>query len=264
VRPVLLAALVALAGCAAEEPRRRSAPSAPVVVAGVPIPRAELDRRSRAFADRHLIRVAEVRAFVARQAIDERWAVRDAATLGVTPSEDEVDAAVARARRERGAPEAALRERVRGELAARAVGDHTLRTTTSDRAYGAAFLARHERRLAATACRGPYDPGDRCPGGRGERTERRIPLGVGVLVEYRAEAADELQIELAPLLGLDMEDPERAYATAARRLRRRAPRVRLQHSAYAVYVHGDSRADLVAAARVAHRMALGHPTPLVD
>src|SRR4051794_30240860 len=70
---------------------------APITIDGVGITRAELESRAEAFARDQGLALAAARPYVAREAIDERWAVRDARADGVLPSDGAVDAALTRA-----------------------------------------------------------------------------------------------------------------------------------------------------------------------
>jgi hypothetical protein len=222
---------------------------------------------------------------VTRLVIDERWAVRDAAALRVPVPEPAIDAALERVRREWaprpwadllaffGATDATLRERVRGELSARAVADATLRRTHTDAAYGRAFIRRYAHRRARTACLRPWAVADRCPGvKRLGDDESWIDLGVGRLMSFNHRGQPELELDLAPLLGIRSGDPSgRGYRNAEHRLRRAvrrrsaalARRVKFAYDAYNVYVRG-SRADEIAVARVAHRMVLGRRVPVLQ
>src|SRR4051812_20846063 len=80
-----------------------------------------------------------------------------------------------------GMTDAEVRERVRGELAARALADRGLSRTPSARAYGRYFVARAARRRARTRCHSPYAPLDRCLHGRDHVGERSLPLGIAEL-----------------------------------------------------------------------------------
>ncbi len=260
-------------------------PAMPVVIAGAGVPRDELQARAVAFDEHQSFSgLAAVRPYVTRLVIDERWAVRDALKLRVPVSEAAIDAALDRVRREWaprpwadllaffGATDASLRERVRGELSARAVADATLRRTRTDAAYGRAFIRRYAHRRARTACLRPWAVADRCPGvKRLGNDESWLNLGVGRLMAFNHPDRVELQLDLAPLLGIRSGDPSgRGYRNAEHRLRRAvrrrsaalARRVKFSYDAYSVYVRG-SRSDQIAVARVAHRMALGHRVPVL-
>jgi hypothetical protein len=260
--------------------------SMPVVVAGAGVPRDELQARAVAFDERQSFSgLAAVRPYVTRLVIDERWAVRDAMALRVPVSEAAIDAALDRMRREWaprpwadllaffGATDASLRERVRGELSARAVADATLRRTHTDAAYGRAFIRRYSHRRARTACRRPWAVADRCPGvKRLGDDESWIDLGVGRLMSFNHRGRVQLELDLAPLLGIRvLGPPERSYRNAEHRLRRAvrrrsaalARRVKFAYDAYNVYVSG-SRADEIAVARVVHRMVLGRRVPVLQ
>ena len=260
-------------------------PAMPVVAAGAGVPRDELQARAVAF-DEHqsFAGLAAVRPYVTRLVIDERWAVRDALTLRVSVSEAAIDAALDRVRREWapqssadllaffGATEGSLRERVRGELSARAVADATLRRTHTDAAYGRAFIRRYAHRRARTACLRPWTVADRCPGvKRLGNDESWLNLGVGRLMSFNRPDRVELELDLAPLLGIRSDEPSgRGYRNAEHRLRRAVRRrsaalgrrVKFSYDAYSVYVRG-SRADQIAVARVAHRMVLGRRVPVL-
>src|SRR4051794_11667401 len=220
--------------------------NAPVVIAGTVVPRGELATRAKAFGHNQGLDLRPASAYVAREAIDERWAVRDARLAGVLPSHADVDAALARAADGNsieqitayyGMTEAELRDRVRGELAARALADRVLSRTRSARAYGQYFLARADRRQTRTRCRTPFAPLDRCLQGHDHDGERSVPLGVA---ELRDRGRHILAIDLAPLLGLDIDPAGDAYRRARERLRRAisqasrtlAGRVRLSNDAY--------------------------------
>jgi len=260
-------------------------PAMPVVVAGAGVPRDELQARAVAFDEHQSFSgLAAVRPYVTRLAIDERWAVPDALKLRVPVSESAIDAALDRVRREWaprpwadllaffGATDASLRERVRGELSARAIADATLRRTDTDAAYGRAFIRRYAHRRARTACLRPWAVADRCPGvKRLVNDESWLDLGVGRLMSFNRPDLVELQLDLAPLLGIRSDDPSgRGYRNAEHRLRRAvrrrsaplARRVKFSYDAYNVYVRG-SRADQIAVARVAHRMVLGRRVPVL-
>jgi hypothetical protein len=260
-------------------------PAMPVVVASAGVPRDELQARAVAFDEHQSFSgLAAVRPYVTRLAIDERWAVRDALTLRVPVSESAIDAALDRVRREWaprpwadllaffGATDASLRERVRGELSARAVADATLRRTHNDAVYGRAFIRRYAHRRARTACLRPWAVADRCPGvKRLGNDESWLNLGVGRLMSFNRPDLVELELDLAPLLGIRSGDPSgRGYRKAEHRLRRAvrrrsatlARRVKFSYDADKVYVRG-SRADQVAVARVAHRMVLGRRVPIL-
>lgn len=250
--------------------------TAPVIVAGTSIPSGELTARAQAFARNQFLDLRTASAYVAREAIDERWAVRDARVIGLLPTDADVDAALARVAHgesmERitayyGMTAAELRERVRGELAARVLADRALSATQSGRAYGRYFLARAARRRARTRCRSPFAPLDRCLHGRDHSDERSTPLGIA---ELRNRGRHTLAIDLAPLLGIETDPAGRGYRRASERLRRAisqtsralARRVRLANDAYGVYVQGKT-ADEIAVARIAHRLVRGHPTPVL-
>jgi hypothetical protein len=276
----MLALLAVLAAGAAPTP------ALPVVVARAGVPRDVLQARAVAF-DTHqsFSGLAAVRPYVTRLVIDERWAVRDAVALDVAVPEARIDAALERVRREWaprpwadllaffGATESSLRERVRGELSARAVADATLRRARTDAAYGRAFIARYARRRAGTACLRPWAVADRCPGVKGlGDDESWLDLGVGRLMSFNHPGIEELELNLAPLLGIRAGDPpERAYRNAEHRLRRavrhRSPalarRVKFSYDSATVYVDG-SRADEIAVARIAHRMVLGRRVPVLQ
>ncbi len=260
-------------------------PAMPVVIAGAGVPRDELQARAVAFDEHQSFSgLAAVRPYVTRLAIDERWAVRDALRLRVPVSESAIDAALDRVRREWaprpwadllayfGATDASLRERVRGELSARAVADATLRRTQTDAAYGRAFIRRYAHRRARTACLRPWAVADRCLGvKRLGHDESWLNLGVGRLMSFNRPDLVELQLDLAPLLGIRSDDPSgRGYRKAEHRLRRAvrrrsaslARRVKFSHDAYNVSVRG-SRPDQIAVGRVAHRMVLGRRVPVL-
>ena len=260
-------------------------PGVPVVVAGAGVPRDELQARAVAFDEHQSFSgLAAARPYVTRLVIDERWAVREALTLRVPVSEAAIDAALDRARREWaprpwadllaffGATDASLRERVRGELSARAVADARLRRTHTDAAYGRAFIRRYAERRARTACLRPWAVADRCSGvKRLGNDESWLNLGVGRLMSFNHPNRVELELDLAPLLGIRSGDPSgRGYRTAERRLRRAvrrrsaalARRVTFSYDADKVYVRG-SRADEIAVARIAHRMVLGRRVPVL-
>jgi hypothetical protein len=260
-------------------------PAMPVVIARAGVPRDELQARAVAFDEHQSFSgLAAVRPYVTRLVIDERWAVRDALALGVPVSEARIDAALERVRREWaplpwsellaffGATDASLRERVRGELSARAVADATLRRTHTDTAYGRAFISRYASRRARTACLRPWAVADRCPGVKGlGNDESWLNLGVGRLMSFNHPDRVLLEVNLAPLLGIRASGPpEFGYRIAEHRLRRAvrrrsaalARRVKFSHDSLNVYVHG-SRADEVAVAHVAHRMVLGRRVPVL-
>lgn len=277
-RPLLLTVLVALATAVPASPAAAAGP-APVTVEGIGIPRAELESRAKAFGHDQALPLASARPYVAREAIDERWAVRDARAAGVLPSDAAVDAALTRAAYGQpietvdayyGLTTPQLRERVRGELAARALADRALRRTHSIAAYGRYFLAQHVRRAAHTACHSPFAPLDRCRGGRDHDGERTTPMGIASLIGK--DHPYSLEINLAPLLGITAKEPDGSdYRQARNRLQRAivrlskplAARVKLSNDAYAVYVGGGDRADDIAVAWVAHHLVLGHLTPVL-
>jgi hypothetical protein len=225
-----------------------------------------------------------VQPYVTRLVIDERWAVPDALALGVPVSEARIDAALGRVRREWaprpwaeflaffGATDVSLRERVRGELSARAVADATLRRTHTDATYGRAFIARYAHRRARTACLRPWAVADRCPGVKGlGNDESWLNLGVGRLMSFNHPDIEELELNLAPLLGIRASDPpELAYRNAEHRLRRAvrrrsaalARRVKFSYDSLNVYVNG-SRTDEIAVAHIAHRMVIGRRVPVL-
>jgi hypothetical protein len=239
-----------------------------VVVAGTPVPQAELEARAQAFAHNQALSVRSAAPVVARQALDERWALHDARELHLVPSDAQVDAAITAAgtpdflTRWTGLTGEPLRTRVRSELAERALADRALARTHSASAYGRYFLERARRRHQRTRCTAPFDPADRCPHGHGDRGESALLLGVGDL------RGRDLVLDLAPLLGIESGDPQgKGYRAAEKRLRAAMPkalarRVTVFYDALDVYVSGP-RPDLIAAARVAHRLALGHATPVL-
>jgi hypothetical protein len=283
---VVFAACGIFAVCGnAEPPRAAPTPAFPVVVAGVGVPREELLSRAVAFDEHQSFSgLAAVRPYVTRLVIEERWAVRDALALGVSVPDARIDAALERVRREWaprpwadllaffGATDASLRERVRSELSARAVADATLHRTHTNTAYGRAFIRRYARRRAQTACLRPWAVADRCPGVKGlGNDESWLNLGVGHLTSLNHPDRRELELDLAPLLGIRSGDPSgRGYRNAQNRLRRAvrrrsaalARRVKFSYDAYSVYVRG-SRADEIAVARVAHRMVHGRRVPVL-
>lgn len=135
-------------------------------------------------------------------------------------------------------------------------------------AYGRYFIDRAARRRLHTRCRSPFAPLDRCQHGRDGDGDRAFLMGIGVLT---GPGKRSLQIDLAPLLGIATGDPDGSdYGKARRRLERAiakrstalARRVRLSNDAYAVSVDGR-RPDQFAVARIAHRLVLGHPTPVL-
>jgi hypothetical protein len=242
--------------------------AAPVTLPGVAIPATELSARAAADAHNQADSLRRSSAGVAREAIDERWAIRDATRVHVLPSDAQVSAALARAgaldqlMAFSGMSADQLRVRVRGELAERALADRVVRRMHSAAAYGRYFLAQAKQRKRHTHCLAPFDPSDRCASGSGDRDDASTPLGIGSLNHY------ELQLNLAPLLGLESSDPEgKGYRQAEARLRRALPtavvkRVRLAHDAYGVYAVG-STSDKFVVARVAHRLVLGHQLPVL-
>ena len=117
----------------------------------------------------------------------------------------------------------------------------------------------------------PWAVADRCPGvKRLGNDESWLNLGVGRLMSFNRPDRVELQLDLAPLLGIRSGDPSgRGSRNAEHRLRRTetslcgagSPREAL-YDADSVYVRG-SRADQIAVGRVAHRMALGRRVPVL-
>jgi hypothetical protein len=201
--------------------------------------------------------------------MEEVWPNSDATRAHVLPPDAAVDAALAKAGKldeletYYGMTADQLRVRVRGELAERALADRALRRTHSAAAYGRYFVLRAKRHRAQTRCHAPYDPEDRCRGGGHDAGDGpSIPLGVGALARY------DLELDLAPLLQTGSFDPRgTSYRKARDRLRRALPkalakRVKLSFDAYEVYVRG-STPDEIAVARIAHRLALGHRTPVL-
>jgi len=265
-----------LPGLLAAEPAPPSS-SAPVIIGGAGIPGSELAGRAKAFARAQALDRRTSSAYVAREAIDERWAVRDARAAGVLPSDSDLDAALARAAGRTsvdqlgtyyGMTAPAVRERVRGELSARALADRVLSEKRSDAAYGRHFVDRAARRRVRTRCRSPFAPLDRCRYGRDHGGGREIPMGIGVVT---GGGRQSLRIDLAPLLGIATGAGDgRDYGKARRRLERAiakrstalARRARISNDAYAVIVDGR-RVDQFAVARIAHRMVIGHPTPVL-
>lgn len=269
-------ALLALASAPPSAPAQQPTVAAPIVVAGTPIPRAELSARAKAFSRAQALDLGPSSAYVAGEAIDERWALRDAQAAGLLPDAASVERAFARAvrgvkleraRRFYGLTTAQLRTRVRAELAARALADRALTQTPDAPTYGTLFLDRAAARVAQTRCRSPFAPLDRCAGGRDHGDERSILLGVGKLVGRDRRT---LELDLAPLLGLDTDDLERAYRRARQRLASAiataspalAGRVKLTNDSYAVFVRGTTD-DLIEVARLAHQLVVRHPTPVL-
>lgn len=265
-----------LPGPLAAEPAPPSS-SAPVTIAGAGIPGSELTGRAKAFADHQFLDLRRSNAYVAREAIDERWAVRDARAAGVLPSGAALDAALARGAGRTpldqlgtyyGMTAPAVRERVRGELSARALADRALLQTRSDAAYGRYFVDRAAHRRRRTHCRSPFAPLDRCRYGRDGDGDRAFLMGIGVLT---GRGRRSFQIDLAPLLGIATGGPDGSdYGKARRRLERAiakrstalARRVHLSDDAYTVSIDGR-RLDQFAVARIAHRLILAHPTPVL-
>jgi hypothetical protein len=251
--------------------------TAPVTIADAGIPGSELIGRAKAFARAQALDPRSSSAYVAREAIDERWAVSDARAAGVLPSDASLDAALARGSGRTpldqlgtfyGMTTPELRERVRGELSARALADSALFRTHSDAAYGRYFVDRAARRRLRTHCRPPFAPLDRCRYGRDHANEREFLMGIGVLT---GRGNHVFEIDLAPLLGITSEAPDGSdYGEARRRLERAiakrstaiARRVHLSSDAYAVFVRGR-RLDQFAVARIAHRLVIGHLTPVL-
>ena len=277
MRPVTrsgLAALVVLLVWAPTAGGQSPAPTraAPVVVGDAVIPRDELQARAQAFGREQFLDVRLANPIVAREAIDARWALQDARAAGVLPDDAAVDGALTRAARgvplERitsyyGLTLPQLRERVRGELAARALADRALGRSASARAYGRSFTTRALRRRAKTTCRSPFAPLDRCRRGRDSAGERTLPLGVG---ELRGRGNRTFSVDLASLLGLEHDPMGRTMKRAGERLRRAIARtsrplerrIRIDADSYEVQVSGRS-ADLIAAARIAHLLVRDRP-----
>ncbi len=104
-------------------------------------------------------------------------------------------------------------------------------------------------------CHPPYDPADRCPHGHGDQDESGIQLGVGELQGRDLLWTSRRRGGLTRVI---------RRATATRALPQAlSRRVKVSYDSLDVYVTG-TRADLISTARIAHRLAQDHATPVLN